>query len=140
MDGNWYVAQLKNGRERVAIEGLGDQGFEPYYPQMQVVKARNGRSIDTTEPVFPLYLFLQSKPFAEYRRAINNTRGVIRLLGNDQPCALPEVEIEALKLRERSGLLRHPHRRAIRAGDVVVFKNGCFAGLQGVCQWTRRER
>lgn len=140
MDAKWYVAQLKNGRERIAIRGLGDQGFESYYPQMQTTRARNGRWIDAPEPVFPCYLFLRSEPDAYAWRSINNTRGVIRLLGNDQPCSLPDREIDKLKLREQSGLLRHPRRRQIRTGDVVEFRCGTFVGLQGICQWTRRER
>lgn len=136
----WYVAQLRAGRERVAMEGLREQSFETYYPQMQVQRAHHGRWIDTTEPVFPCYLFLLAEPEPEHWRSINYTRGVIRLLGNDKPCALPHGEVEALQLKERAGLLRHPRKRAIRTGDVVEFKVGTFVGLQGIVQWTRRER
>lgn len=136
----WYVAQLKAARERVAIRGLSEQGFGSYYPQMQVTRARNGRWIEAPEAVFPLYLFLQSEPDPHRWRAVNNTRGVIRLLGNDQPCRVADVEVEQLQQRERAGLLRHPQRRQIRSGDVVEFKLGTFVGLKGICQWTRRER
>jgi transcriptional antiterminator RfaH len=137
---HWYVAQLKAGRERVAIHGLGEQGFESYYPQMQVSRARNGRWIDAPEPVFPRYLFLRSQADAHRWRAVNNTRGVVRLLGNLEPCALRAGEVEALQERERAGLLRHPYRRQIRIGDRVEFKVGTFVGLIGICQWTKRER
>jgi transcriptional antiterminator RfaH len=136
----WYVAQLKSGRERVAIHGLGEQGFTNYYPQMQVTREHHGRWIDGSEPVFPLYLFLRCAPEWQHWRAINNTRGVTRLLGNGEPCALPDHEVDRLQQRERAGLLRHPRRRQIRQGDVVEFKCGSFVGLQGICQWTRRER
>jgi len=136
----WYVAQLKAGRERVAIKGLGEQDFRTYYPQMMVTRARNGRIIDDTEPVFPTYLFVQSQHDAHRWRSIKYTRGVIRLLGNNQPCPMPDREVEALQDRERDGLLCHPRRRPIRPGDLVEFKCGPFTGLQGVCQWTRRER
>lgn len=136
----WYVAQLRAGRERVAIHGLGEQGFNSYYPQMQSTRARNGRWIDAPEPVFPLYLFLRCDPDWGAWRPINNTRGVTRLLGNGEPCALPDREVEDLQKRERAGQLRHPRRRQIKTGDVVEFKVGSFVGLQGVCQWTRRER
>lgn len=140
LDPKWYVAQLKSGRERVAIRGLDEQGFTTYYPQMQVTRTRNGHVLDGVEPVFPLYLFLQSSPDPVSWRCINGTRGVIRLLGNDTPCALSAGEIEQLQARERAGLLRHPRRRQIRQGDIVEFRCGSFVGLQGICQWTRRER
>lgn len=140
MDRRWYVAQLKGGRERLAMRGLEEQGFESYYPQMQVTISRNGRMLDNIEPVFPSYLFLKSPPHPSCWRSINNTRGIIRLLGNDEPCALPNREMELLQHRERAGLLRHTRRRQIRAGDVVEFRCGTFVGLQGICQWTKRER
>jgi transcription antitermination factor NusG len=139
-DQRWYVAQLKAGRERVAIHGLNDQGFESYYPQMQTVRARNGRWIEAPEPVFPLYLFLRSEPDPHRWRSINYTRGVLRLLGNNEPCPIADREVEQLQLRERNGELKHPRRRQIRAGDQVQFRIGSFQGLQGICQWTRRER
>jgi len=136
----WYVAALKSGRERVAITGLGEQGFGCYYPQMIVPVALHGRWHDRSEPVFPCYLFLFAEPDASAWRSINNTRGVIRLLGNDAPCPVPEREINSLQQRERAGLLRHPRRRAVRSGDLVEFRHGTFTGLQGICQWTKRER
>jgi transcriptional antiterminator RfaH len=139
-DQRWYVAQLKAGRERVAIRGLSEQGFASYYPQMQVTRAHRGRVIDAEEPVFPSYLFLQSQADGHCFRAINNTRGVIRLLGNSEPCSIADHEVEQLQWREQAGLLRHPHRRQIRQGDAVEFKLGSFVGLHGICAWTRRER
>jgi transcription antitermination factor NusG len=140
LDAKWYVAQLKSGHERLAINGLNEQGFQSYYPQMQVTRARNGRWIDAPEPVFPLYLFLRSLPDPASWRSARNTRGVVRLLGNNAPCALRGGEVEQLQLREKLGLLRHSQRRQVRAGDVVEFRCGTFVGLQGICQWTRRER
>jgi transcriptional antiterminator RfaH len=140
MHERWYVGQLKTARERVAINGLGEQGFESYYPQMQTTRALHGRVIDASEPVFPSYLFVRCQPDAHYFRAINNTRGMIRLLGNGGPVPIPDHEVEQLQQREQAGLLRHPHRRQIRQGDVVEFRVGGFVGLHGVCQWTRRER
>ena len=136
----WYVAQLKAGRERVAIRGLGEQGFESYYPQMQTSRDRKGRWVDAPEAVFPSYLFLRSQPDAARWRAVNGTRGVIRLLGNGEPSAIRDGEIEQLMEREAAGQLCHSRRRQIRQGDTVEFKCGSFVGLTGVCQWTKRER
>lgn len=141
MDQRWYVGQLKAGREtRVAIDGLKEQGFETYYPQMQVVSTRFGRRVDGYEPVFPSYLFVRSAPDAARWRAVRGTRGMIRLLGNDQPCAMPDRVVDDLRHREQAGLLRHPYRRPICQGDTVEVRIGTLVGLQGVCQWTRRER
>lgn len=136
----WYVAQLKAGRERIAISALDDQGFESYYPQMQSARDRKGRWVDAPVPVFPSYLFLRSQPDAARWRAVNGTRGVVRLLGNGEPCSVKDADVAQLMERERSGQLCHPHRRQIRQGDTVEFKCGSFVGLVGVCQWTRRER
>jgi transcriptional antiterminator RfaH len=137
---HWYVAQLKAGREKVAIRGLNEQGFASYYPIMKSWRDRQGRWIQAPEPIFPRYLFLQSEPDPERWRSINHTRGVVRLLGNERPCPLPHGEVERLQDAERSGKLHHNRHRSIRTGDKVVFRVGAFVGLQGICQWTRRER
>ena len=139
----WYVARVKQGKAAVAMRGLDDQGFDPYYPLMTVAVARAGRTIDRSEPVFPSYLFVRSEPEPQRWRAMNGTRGVVRLLGHGpdgEPSPLRAGEVERLMDRERRGQLRHPTRRQVRAGDRVEFKNGALTGLGGVCQWTRRER
>jgi len=139
----WYVARVKLGKANAAVRGLCDQGFDPYYPLMTVTTARAGRMVDRREPVFPSYLFVRSEPEPGLWRAMNGTRGVVRLLGSGpdgEPCPLRPGEVERLMERDRRGQLRHPTRRRIRAGDRVEFKNGALTGLVGVCQWTRRER
>lgn len=141
MDGpRWYVAKLKSGREKVAMRGLEEQGFELFYPLMRVTRWRAGSSVEGSEPVFPSYLFLRSDPDPASWRAVNNTRGISSLLGNLVPCPMPDREIDDLRERERVGLLLHQHRRPIATGDVVEYRVGTFVGLKGVCQWTRRER
>lgn len=139
----WYVARLKPGKESTALYGLEAQGFEPYYPQMQVTVARGGRVMDRNEAVFPCYAFLHSEPDPNRWRAANNTRGVGKLLGSGPdgiPSPLAEQEIISLREREQSGLLRHPSRRRIRQGDAVAFKCGSLVDQIGECLWTRRER
>src|SRR5262245_39687940 len=101
----WYVARLRPGRASVAIVGLKDQGFDPYYPRYMVQVARDGRITERSEPVFPLYAFVNApaEPAAWY--AVNNTRGVDRLLGGSDdgvPSKLAAREIEALKVREQN--------------------------------------
>jgi transcription antitermination factor NusG len=141
LDQHWYVARLKAGNSRTAIHELTKQGFENYYPQMRTTRIlHGGRVINATEPVFPNYLFLKSLANAACWRAIYTTRGVIKLLGNSCPCPLLDREVEQLQQRERAGLLSHGGKRQIRQGDLVEFKCGSFLGLQGICQWTRRER
>jgi transcriptional antiterminator RfaH len=140
MEQRWFCAQLKAGRAQIAIRGLTDQGFESYYPMLQSSRARNGRWIEAPEPVFWGYLFVRVGLDAACWRAINATRGVRRLLGANAPMAIADREIEQLQWREQHGLLRRERHRQIRAGDVVEFKCGPMAGLQGVVNMTRRER
>ena len=140
MDERWFVAQLKAGRAHVAINALSQQHFEVYYPMLQSSRARNGRWIEAPEPVFWGYLFVRASLDAACWRAINGTRGVRRLLGNEAPTAIADREIEQLQWRESHGLLRHERRRQIKQGDIVEFKCGPMAGLEGVVKMTRRER
>src|SRR5262245_28300298 len=99
----WYCAKTKAGQDHLAISNLRRQEFETYYPQMTIERFRNGRIQHEKESLFPGYVLLRFGLETTTWKAINNTRGVYRLLSfNDdgRPSALPEGEIEWLQERE----------------------------------------
>jgi transcription antitermination factor NusG len=110
---------------------------------MSVQRTRGGRFADVREAVFPNYLFVETEDSPCQWRAVNGTRGVLRLLGSRPdgvPIPLRRKEIEELRRREEAGELRFRERQRIRRGDVVQFKHGALAGLVGFCQRTKRDR
>lgn len=145
IDGNsrWYCARAKPRREHLAIDGLKRQGFTTYFPQLEVEKIRNKRVVVEPEALFPSYVLVAMELTHAAWRAVNGTRGIIKLIGQGdegRPIPLPRGEIEALQLREKLGQLRISRVRRLKRGDRVKVINGPLAGQTGIVQWSKSER
>lgn len=87
---HWYVAQTEPRAEDRAIAHLERQGYQVFCPRYRktVRHARNARQI--LAPLFPNYLFLHLDTSRDLWRAVNGTRGVMRLISQGEaPAPLP---------------------------------------------------
>lgn len=125
---DWYVAQLKPNGLALAQRNLGRQAFRAVSPYRVATQRRSGRLAETREPIFPGYLLVQFDPGATAWRAINSTRGVVRLLVDDprRPTALPEAFCEGLLARCSPDAELGPEE-TLKPGDVVRVTTGPFA-------------
>jgi len=138
---SWYVARVR--RAALAMAGLSEQGFIVYYPSRATTRVRGGKVHEGQEPVFPGYFFVRLPRERSVWRAVNGTRGVIRLIASGEdgiPLPLPAGEVEALQARDRAGEFRPKYPRRLRPGDTVVFKHGALLGQVGLVERTKRER
>jgi len=143
LDKRWYAARAKPGQERIAIDNLKRQDFEAYYPRMTIERAKHGRVVRESEALFPGYLLIRFALATASWRAINSTRGVIRLLSFAQegtPSPLPAGEIESLQEREKAGQLYVSEVVRLRRGDEVRIKIGWATDQIGTVVWTKAER
>src|SRR5262245_27266936 len=104
----WYAAKTKAGQDAIACNNLSRQSFTIYYPQMTVERYRNGRITRDLTALFPGYVLVSFKLDTTAWRAINNTRGVYKLLSfneDGRPSAMPDGEVEKLQLQEKTGKL-----------------------------------
>src|SRR5215831_18004290 len=123
----WYAARAKSGQEQTALAHLSRQNFTAYYPKITIERSRNGRITTESEGLFPGYVLVYFALETAAWRAINSTRGIIRLLSfseDGKPSPLPTDEITALQKRENSGQLYISEVKRFRRGDRVRLKVG----------------
>ena len=136
----WAAAQLSPYRERLAEHCLRQVGFEVYLPRLRQTRIAHGRKVVATPPLFPGYAFV----FIELQwHTARWAPGVVRLVmvGDTTPAAVPDSVIEALKARERGGLIELPRRPRFRPGDRVRVLHGPFIGHIGLfAEMKPRER
>ena len=126
----WFVVQLRPHGLALARAHLHRQGFKTFSPEIvnghdPQLKAKKSR-----RPLFPGYLFVSFDPSANGWTAINNTRGVSRLILNDprSPRPLPEQLMAGLFGRCDSSEL-FSSSDTLEVGDHVRILSGPFADL-----------
>ena len=126
----WAVARLH--RERLGLHCLEHiAGFEVYAPRICSDRAVNGRRVAFTPLLFPPYVFV----WIELQwHAAAYAPGVASLVrnGDGGPAHVPRALIDALRARERNGLIVLPKPQGLRAGSVVKVTVGPFAGQFGL--------
>lgn len=139
----WFVAHTHPHAEAKARAHLNRQGFEAYFPRY-LKRRRHARRIETVAaPLFPRYLFVAVDLTAQRWRSIYSTIGVTRLVCNgDDPTAVPDGVIEALKSREDAdGFIKLGYRPPFRVGDKIRVLDGAFTSCLGLFEgMAERER
>ena len=124
----WFVAQLRpNGLAQARVH-LRRQRFESFSPERMSSQSLRGRLMQNRQPLFPGYLFVQFNPDAPGWTAINNTRGIARLLLQDprRPRALPQSLMAGLQARCGPDELVKP-ADDLEVGDQIRILSGPFA-------------
>ena len=130
VDPRWYAAYTSANHEKRVSAQLGIRSVEHFVPLYESVRSWKDRKVRLQLPLFPGYVFVR---LARYERLrVLQVPGVARLVGfNGLPCALPDSDIEALKMGLASGIRAEPHP-FLSVGRRVRVKAGPLEGLQGV--------
>ncbi len=135
---NWHVAQTQSFREALVAAELSKQGFSVFLPQY-LKRVRHARRVTNVEAaLFPGYVFVGFGVDAR-SRAVNGTRGVVRLImAGESPAPIAKGIVEGLIARlDSRGYSSLPHRAAIRLGDSVRVLGGSFADALGLFEEMR---
>jgi transcription antitermination factor NusG len=122
---NWYVINTKPKKENQVERLFEEGGFTIYCPKHGV----EGQ----VRPFFPGYAFLVFG-FPEQYQMVKYTRGVKRIVGNDDgPIPIPLEAVEGLKAREKDGLIvLEKYGGEPGVGDEIEVMEGPLKGLKGV--------
>lgn len=130
----WHVAYTQPRAESRAMIHLERQGYKVFCPRYRksVRHARTTKSVHA--PLFPNYLFLCIDISRDPWRAVNGTRGVVRLITHGEtPQPLPDGVVEALKARmSADGTI--DWARTFKIGQTVCIADGPFAKLVGTLE------
>ena len=137
---NWYCVYTKPGRMDKALDNIGRQGLEAFYPKIRVQRVIRGKKQWVTRPMFPNYLFARLSLIDHYH-LIQATRGVSRLVsfGGEPPPVPPDV-IERLRSQEGEGLVLTLQPDQYRSGEKVRILDGPFAGFSAVFRRELKSR
>lgn len=137
---NWYLIHTKPRQEKIALQNLQRQDYECYLPILKSQKLQHGVLMVADEPLFPRYLFIrlgrdgQGKSWSPIR----STKGVSKLVSfGGEPARVDDILIEELRAYEHddAGILRP----LFKLGERIEFKEGAFAGIEGVFQMSVGE-
>tara|TARA_R100001132_G_scaffold21436_1_gene19167 strand:- start:269 stop:787 length:519 start_codon:yes stop_codon:yes gene_type:complete len=126
----WFVVQLRPHGLAQARVHLKRQGFETFSPIVLETQYRQHKKKNEHKPLFPGYLFVRFDPRSNGWTAINNTRGVSRLILNDprRPIPLPDELIRTLQDRCDPNEI-YKSANDLKVGDHIRVLTGPFADL-----------
>lgn len=125
----WYILQNKPNAHQIAKRNLNQQGFETFLPLVNYTSRKAERFINTTQPLFPGYMFVSFDRATSGWNKINNTYGVSRLITfNSTLKSIPTTVVEDLMDRcDFAGKLL-PIKK-LKKGDQVKILGGPFANF-----------
>jgi transcription antitermination factor NusG len=127
---HWYVAHTSANHEKRVTQQLLERSLEHFLPLYDTVRRWKDRRMKLQLPLFPGYVFVRL-PLRE-RLKVLQVPGVARLISfNGQPAALPDKEIETLRVSLTSQLRTEPHPY-LTVGRRVRVKRGPLEGVEGI--------
>ena len=93
----WYVVHKQARAEEKAVWHFENQGFHCFIPRIRALRRHARKVTPVFSPLFRRYLFVPCELDIARRRAINGTRGIVRLLTNGKfPLPVPAGVVESL--------------------------------------------
>jgi transcriptional antiterminator RfaH len=132
----WRAVFCRPGQERRAEAHLENQGFEVFMPRIRMRTRSRGASRLRVMPMFPRYLFVNLRAYAEDWSTIRSTRGAVGLVRfGDRVPTVPGEFIEYLMSRHTDlGAVDMSRAMEIRPNDEIEITDGAMAGLRAVFQ------
>jgi transcription antitermination factor NusG len=131
----WYAVKVRTNAEERIKASLATKGEELFLPTYVEARRYSDRIRKVSAPLFPGYLFCRLD--IEKRLPILQTPGVDHFVGiANVPQAIPDSEIDALKIVSSSGLATEPWPY-LQAGDEVRIHFGALSGLTGLLVQTK---
>ncbi len=128
-DFKWYLVQSKPGQSERAAQELENQGYEVFFPTIEVEKIKKGHRVHQTEPMFPGYVFIELSELSSNWRPIRSTRGVLRLVSfGNKPAVVPDEVVEQLRVQKRL----EPTTTSLTPDQPIRLEDGPFKHLNAI--------
>lgn len=145
----WYVVHTYSGHEaraqrsleeRAKASGLADHFAEILIPTESVIEMRKGQRRTTSRKFFPGYMFVKMKLTRETWHMVKGTPKITGFLGGNNPSAVPEREIHAVKRQETEGAAKPKPRVLFEEGETVRVTDGPFSNFSGTVEEVKPEK
>src|ERR1700686_1979880 len=119
----WYAIRVRSKFERIASLTLSGKGYEEFLPLYRSGRAWSDRAKQLDLPLFPGYLFC-CFDVQDRLLPILTTPGVISIVSAGKiPISIPDREIEAIQIVNRSGLQAQPWPH-LAVGSRALIEKG----------------
>ncbi|MES2504694.1 MAG: UpxY family transcription antiterminator [Myxococcota bacterium] len=136
----WYALAVYTRQEKAAHEEIASLGVESFLPTRQTRKLWSDRIKQSSEPLFPGYLFVNLALTAELRVKIIRLKQVQDLVGRQKVTGagsmaihIPDQQIDSLRLLIGSQKVLEPTQKLIK-GTQVRISQGPLKGAHGVIE------
>ena len=133
---SWFAVYTCSRHEKRVAKHFGERNIENFLPLYSRQHHWRKRSpVQLELPLFPNYVFVHIRP--RQRIPILGVPGVLGIVGGRIPSALPDAEIEGLRV----GLTFRrfePHPYLVE-GERVRIKAGAMAGMEGILLRRKNE-
>ncbi len=135
---SWYATYCRSNFEGLVARQLERSAVETYWPH-RPRKGWQGRIAQ--DSVFPGYLFARLDLAVQDTRPVLDIPQVVRILGflPGQPVAIPDSEIETIRIMVDSPLPLTVATGLIHPGDQVRVRRGPLRGSEGVVAFEGRK-
>lgn len=135
----WYVIHAQTRKEIEVEMALRQRGLEIFLPMITVPSRRRDRKVTLRVPLFPGYLFINTRLDTKTFHKVIKTHHVFRFLGNGRPAPIPEVEVEGIKAIVSGERLYYPWR-FLEKGKKVRVIDGPLTGVEGIILERREQK
>jgi transcription antitermination factor NusG len=125
----WYAIQVASKKEKFVASVLTEKGYECFLPLYPKRNIWSDRIKVMSVPLFVGYVF--SRFDVRHRLPILVTPNVHAVVGHGKvPAAIPERDIDAIRIALQNGLPVEPHD-CLQTGDIVRVIKGPLTGVEG---------
>lgn len=129
-EARWYAAYTCANHEKRVAEQLAERAVENFFPRYESLRHWKDRRVKLQLPLFPGYVFVRL--VLRERLRVLQVPGVVRLVGfSGPPIALPDREIEALRVSQATHLHAEPHPY-LTVGRRVRVRCGPLKDIEGI--------
>ena len=129
----WFAVYTQPRKEDMAREHLQRQNFEVFYPRY-LKKRSHARKVEMVPaPLFPRYLFVSFDPSVAGWHCVRSTRGVVRIVGNNDPTVVPDQIIDNIRARAgNDGYVVLARQTEISSGARIRINSGPFSECDAI--------
>jgi transcription antitermination factor NusG len=138
----WFVIWTESRAEKKVEARLAALGLSPWLPTVKERRRWSDRWREVVAPLFPGYLFAQSRAVDWYK--VLRTPGVLTVVKHGgSPALLADGFVASLREAiERTSTVPEPLEESvdIHLGDEVIVQEGALKGVRGVVRERRNGR
>ncbi|MEI6174286.1 MAG: UpxY family transcription antiterminator [Bacteroidota bacterium] len=129
-DAPWYAVYTRSRWEKRLMELLREKGIEAYVPLRKVIHQWSDRKKLVEEPLIRSYCFVKVGELDYYE--VLNTPGAVRYIWfSGKPAAIPERQINTLKVITGSDVEVECIEDTFQPGIRVMVNGGPLTGITG---------